>query len=96
MPVCAVFTYAQVNKMGGARKKVGVACLWSITWCGRGLYLVNHVVVLHTAIMMAVGLVALLLVLSSWCCVTARNFTIDYENDTFLKDGEPFRQVSPC
>ena len=34
---CAVFTYAhvgEVNKMGGARKKVGVACLWSITWCG--------------------------------------------------------------
>lgn len=25
---------------------------------------------------------------------TTRSFTIDYENDCFLKDGEPFRYVS--
>ena len=36
----------------------------------------------------------LVILLATWCCVAARQFTIDYENNTFLKDGEPFRLVT--
>ena len=28
------------------------------------------------------------------CTTTERSFTIDYNNNTFLKDGKPFRYVS--
>ena len=28
------------------------------------------------------------------CCVGERSFTVDYKNDRFLKDGEPFRYIS--
>ena len=36
----------------------------------------------------------IMLSLASSSCLGSRSFTIDYENDTFLKDGEPFRYIS--
>jgi hypothetical protein len=37
--------------------------------------------------------VVALVVLLAVSCVVGRQFTIDYDHDTFLKDGQPFRQV---
>ena len=38
--------------------------------------------------------VALLLLLSIIHSSSSRSFTIDWKNDVFLKDGEPFRYIS--
>lgn len=40
-----------------------------------------------------------LLVFASWLCVLGtvsanRTFTVDYDHDRFLKDGEPFRFIA--
>ena len=48
---------------------------------------------------MAANIASSIFILSALLCVIfdpihARSFTLDYENDCFLKDGKPFRYIS--
>ena len=59
---------------------------------GLGVGLVMSAQLAKISLAMAMKVVTLVLLLAV-SCVVGRQFTIDYDHDTFLKDGQPFRQV---